>query len=60
MAVYARKTDRLEGALALIGFAFGGEAGARLAGELGLGGDDVRVLAWTTGLSGVVAATAPS
>lgn len=33
---YARKTVRLNAALELIGFALGGEAGARLAGELGL------------------------
>ena len=32
----ARKTNRLEGALALVAFALEGEAGARLAGELGL------------------------
>ncbi len=36
VAAYARKTDRLEEALALIGFALGGRAGARLAEELGL------------------------
>jgi transposase len=33
---YARKTVRLNAALELIGFAIGGEAGARLARELGL------------------------
>ena len=33
---YARKTMRLNAALELIGFAIGGEAGARLARELGL------------------------
>jgi transposase len=33
---YARKTDRLEEALLLIAFELGGEAGARLARELGL------------------------
>jgi transposase len=33
---YARKTDRLEEALVLIAFELGGEAGARLAHELGL------------------------
>jgi transposase len=36
VAAYARKTDRLQGALSLIGFALGGRAGARLAKELGL------------------------
>ena len=36
MAHYARKTARLTAALELIGFAVGGEAGARLARELGL------------------------
>ena len=36
MAHYARKTVRLNAALELIGFALGGEAGARLARELGL------------------------
>ena len=36
VAHYARKTGRLNAALELIGFALGGEAGARLAGELGL------------------------
>ncbi len=36
VTAYARKTDRLQGALALIGFALGGRAGARLAQELGL------------------------
>jgi transposase len=36
VAAYARKTDRLQGALALIGFALGGRAGARLAKELAL------------------------
>jgi transposase len=35
-ARYARKTDRLQEALSLIGYALGGEAGARLATELGL------------------------
>ena len=35
-AHYARKTVRLNAALELIGFALGGEAGARLARELGL------------------------
>lgn len=33
---YARKTDRLESALLVVGFALGGEAGFRLAVELGL------------------------
>jgi transposase len=33
---YARKTERLESALSLIGFALGGEAGCRLAVELGM------------------------
>jgi len=33
---YARKTDRLQGALLLIGLALGGRAGTRLARELGL------------------------
>ncbi len=33
---YARKTERLEHALSLIGFALGGEAGCRLAVELGM------------------------
>jgi transposase len=33
---YARKTDRLESALLAVGFALGGEAGSRLAAELGL------------------------
>lgn len=33
---YARKTDRLESALSAVGFALGGEAGSRLAEELGL------------------------
>ncbi len=37
VAVYARKTARLTTVLELIGFALGGEAGARLARELGLG-----------------------
>jgi transposase len=37
VARYARKTVRLNAALELIGFAVGGEAGARLARELGLG-----------------------
>jgi transposase len=36
VAQYARKTVRLDAALALIGFTVGGEAGARLARELGL------------------------
>ena len=36
VAHYARKTVRLNVALGLIGFAIGGEAGARLASELGL------------------------
>lgn len=36
VAPYARKTVRLHAALELIGFAVGGEAGARLARELGL------------------------
>lgn len=36
VAHYARKTVRLSAALELIGFALGGEAGARLARELGL------------------------
>lgn len=36
VAHYARKTVRLNAALELIGFATGGEAGARLARELGL------------------------
>lgn len=36
VAAYARKTVRLNAALELIGFAVGGEAGARLARELGL------------------------
>ncbi len=36
VARYARKTARLNAALELIGFASGGEAGARLARELGL------------------------
>jgi len=36
MAAYVRKTDRLRGALSLIGFAPGGRAGARLAKELDL------------------------
>jgi len=36
VAHYARKTVRLNAALELIGFAMGGEAGARLARELGL------------------------
>jgi hypothetical protein len=37
VAAYARKTDRLQGALLLIGFALGGRAGARVAKEeLGL------------------------
>ena len=36
VAAYARKTDRLQGALSLIGFALGGRAGSRLASELGL------------------------
>lgn len=36
VADYARKTGRLESALSLIGFALGGEAGCRLAVELGM------------------------
>jgi transposase len=36
VAAYARKTDRLQEALLLIGFALGGRAGARVAKELGL------------------------
>lgn len=36
VARYARKTTRLNDALALIGFAIGGEAGARAACELGM------------------------
>lgn len=36
VAYYARKTVRLNAVLELIGFAIGGEAGARLARELGL------------------------
>jgi transposase len=36
VAPYARKTDRLEEALLLIAFELGGEAGSRLAHELGL------------------------
>lgn len=35
-AAYARRTTRLAGALELIGLALGGEAGARLARELGM------------------------
>jgi transposase len=35
-AAYARKTDGLQRALSLIGFALGGRAGARVAKELGL------------------------
>lgn len=35
---YARKTDRLESALLAVGLALGGEAGSRLAEELGLMG----------------------
>lgn len=36
VAAHARKTDRLEGALLAIAIGLGGEAGARLARELGL------------------------
>ena len=36
VAAHARKTERLEEALAMIAFELGGEAGARLARELGL------------------------
>ena len=36
VARYARRTDRLADALRLIGYALGGEAGARLAEDLGL------------------------
>ena len=36
VAAYARKTDGLQRALSLIGFALGGRAGARVAKELGL------------------------
>jgi transposase len=36
VAAYARKTDRLQEALLLIGFSLGGRAGARVAKELGL------------------------
>ena len=36
VAAYARKTDRLQGALSFIGFALGGRAGTKLAKELGL------------------------
>lgn len=36
VAHYARRTDRLQAALALIGYALGGEAGARIAVGLGL------------------------
>ena len=36
VAAYGRKTDRLEEALLLIAFELGGEAGSRLAHELGL------------------------
>jgi transposase len=36
IAAYARKTTRLEEALTMIAFELGGEAGARLARELGL------------------------
>ena len=36
VARYARKTERLTSALELIGFALGGEAGARVARELGM------------------------
>ena len=36
MAAHARKTSRLEAALLAIAFELGGEAGARLAKELGL------------------------
>jgi transposase len=36
VAAYARKSDRLQGALSLVGFALGGRAGAKLAKELGL------------------------
>jgi hypothetical protein len=36
VAYNARKTVRLNAALELIGFALGGEAGARLARDLGL------------------------
>jgi transposase len=36
VAAYARKTERLQGALSFIGFALGGRAGTKLAKELGL------------------------
>jgi hypothetical protein len=36
IAAYARKTSRLEEVLLLVAFEMGGEAGARLARELGL------------------------
>src|SRR4051794_3450281 len=36
VGAYARKTDRLQGALSLVGFALGGRAGTKLAKELGL------------------------
>jgi hypothetical protein len=42
VAHYARKTMRLNAALELIGFALGGEAGARLARELGLTASPIR------------------
>ena len=36
VAAHARKTNRLQGALSLIGFAPGGRSGSRLGSELGL------------------------
>jgi transposase len=36
VAAHARKTDRLQEAVSLIGFALGGRAGSRLAKELGV------------------------
>jgi transposase len=36
VAAHARKSDRLQGALSLVGFALGGRAGTKLAKELGL------------------------
>jgi transposase len=41
---YARRTVRLTEAIQLIGFALGGEAGARLAAALGLGGSPTALL----------------
>ena len=57
VARYARRTDRLADALRLIGYALGGEAGARLARELGLSVSPDTLLRNVTGRAQVPAET---